>query len=297
MRSIVWLASYPKSGNTWARLMITALRKTDHAALDINEIAGQVNIASARATFDHRLLLDSGLLTHDEIDALRPRVYEDIAAEEDPDDEEDDRGAAVHFVKVHDAYATLPGGEPLLGGARGAKGAILVVRDPRAVVPSLANHLHMGIDEAIAFMANPAAGFCASDKLLPPQLRQLLFGWSGHAASWLEQRDIPVHLLRYEDLKRDTEAMFAQAMAFADVPAAPQDIARAAAMTRFETLQAQEKAAGFKEWNARQSGGALFFRRGEAAGWRDELSADQVRRIEDAHGPMMTRLGYAPEAR
>ena len=289
MRRIVWLASYPKSGNTWLRLLITASRQAD---VDINKISGEFNIASARGTFDHRLLVDSSLMTHDEIERLRPHVYEEIVREADPDDEDADAGAPVHFVKVHDAYTRTRDGTPVLAGARGAEGAILVVRDPRDVAASLANHLHIPLDQAIAFMRDPAAGFCTAEHFLPPQLRQRLLGWSRHAASWLEQGDIPVHPVRYEDMKRRTAPVFAAAMRFADLPIGDDAIARAIADTAFDKLQAQERATGFKEWNGKQSKGTLFFRRGESGGWRDELSAAQVRQIEDDHGAMMTRLGY-----
>ena len=62
----------------------------------------------------------------------------------------------VRFVKAHDAYTLTPTGEPLLAGARGADAAIVIVRDPRDVAPSLANHNGTGIDEAIAFMNDDA---------------------------------------------------------------------------------------------------------------------------------------------
>jgi hypothetical protein len=64
---------------------------------------------------------------------------------------------------VHDAYTYTVTGEPLLGGARSADGAILIVRDPRDVAPALANHMRSSLDEAIAFMGNPAAGFCVTN--------------------------------------------------------------------------------------------------------------------------------------
>ncbi len=76
MRTI-WLASYPKSGNTWLRLLLANLSATRPA--DINGLSEQAGIASARGPFDRLLLIDSGLLTHDEIDCLRPRVYEEMA--------------------------------------------------------------------------------------------------------------------------------------------------------------------------------------------------------------------------
>ena len=113
----------------------------------------------------------------------------------------------MRFVKVHDAYTLTPrSGEPLLAGARGADGAIVIVRDPRDVAPSLASHNGSDIDDAIAFMNDREAGFALKPNRQHNQLRQKLPGWSGHIASWLDQSDIPVHLVRYEDLQADTAA-------------------------------------------------------------------------------------------
>ena len=79
MTRTVWLASYPKSGNTWFRLLVANLSADDGKPVDINDLPERGGIASARAPFDHLLLIDSGLLTHDEADSLRPRVYEELA--------------------------------------------------------------------------------------------------------------------------------------------------------------------------------------------------------------------------
>jgi len=147
----IWLASYPKSGNTWLRILIANLTAKDGQPADINNLPARGGIASARGPFDHLLLIDSGLLSHDEVDCLRPRVYEELAR--GAADDEYDAAApqpAVRYVKVHDAYTLTPLGEPLLGGARGAAGAVVMVRDPRDVAPSLASHRNIGIDAAIA---------------------------------------------------------------------------------------------------------------------------------------------------
>ena len=74
--------------------------------------------------------------------------------------------------------------------------------------------------------------------------------------------------------------------------ATDEDIARAVAYADFDELRRQEEDKGFSE-TPRPPGG-LFFRRGETGAWRDELSTEQVARIEAAHGPMMRRLGYEP---
>jgi hypothetical protein len=288
----IWLASYPKSGNTWFRMLVANLSAKDGKPVDINDLPERGGIASARGPFDHLLLIDSGLLTHDEVDRLRPRVYEELArgAEDDEYDATQDTHP-VRFVKVHDAYTLTPKGEPLLAGRYGAEGAIVIVRDPRDVVPSLANHNRGSIDDAIAFMNDDNAGFCARMNRQHSQLRQKLPGWSGYMESWLDQTDIPLHLIRYEDMQADTIGTFRRALDFADRAASDEEIRCAVAFADFAELRRQEEDKGFREAPRSHLGGR-FFRRGEAGGWRNELSAEQVTRIEAAHAPMMRRLGY-----
>ena len=288
----IWLASYPKSGNTWLRMLIANLAAKDDQPVGINDLAATSNIASARGPFDDLLLIDSGLLTHDEADCLRPRVYEELARGADSN-EGDPREAppAVRFIKVHDAYMLTPLGEPLLAGARGAGGAIVIVRDPRDVAPSLASHRNTSIDDAIAFMNDRDAKFSANTTKQHLQLRQKLPGWTGHVASWLDQTDIPVHLVRYEDLQADTAAVLRRAFEFSGQAAADDELCRAVRFADFTRLRQQEEEKGFRE--APPQAGARFFRRGETGAWRDELKPDQAARIEADHAPMMRRLGYA----
>jgi aryl sulfotransferase len=292
MTRTVWLASYPKSGNTWVRMLVANLSAKDEQPADINDLPERGGIASAREPFDYLTLIDSGLLTHDEVDALRPRVYEELAsgAQDDEHDEPAD-ALPVRFVKVHDAYTPTPSGEPLLAGARGADAAIVIVRDPRDVAPSLANHNGSDIDAAIAFMDDHEAGFCVKTNRQHSQLRQKLPGWSGHIASWLEQRDIPVHLVRYEDLQADTAGALRRVLDFSGRPASDEQIRRAVAFADFTQLRQQEQSKGFREAPQPHTAGS-FFRRGTAGGWRDELTPEQAARIETGHADMMRRLGY-----
>ncbi|NOZ51459.1 MAG: sulfotransferase domain-containing protein, partial [Chloroflexi bacterium] len=82
MNGIIWLASYPKSGNTWMRVFLTNyLRDSDEPA-EINNLDGGP-IASARDIFDRVIGVESSDLTAEEIDRFRPAVYEQVAAESD----------------------------------------------------------------------------------------------------------------------------------------------------------------------------------------------------------------------
>jgi len=90
---IIWLASYPKSGNIWLWIFLTNLRRDGEEPVNINELDGGP-IASARALFDEATGIESSDLTPEEIDRLRPGVYEQLAT-----------GAnETLFLKVHDAY-------------------------------------------------------------------------------------------------------------------------------------------------------------------------------------------------
>ncbi|MEJ1969033.1 MAG: sulfotransferase domain-containing protein [Rhizomicrobium sp.] len=282
----VWLASYPKSGNTWFRIILANLSRDEPA--DINTLRSADWTAGNRAPFDAMLLIPSALLTHDEADGLRPRVHEALVRE--AADAASD-GMAPSFVKVHDAYTLTPNGEPLLGGI--AAGAILIVRDPRDVAPSIASHSRTTIDQAIAILNDRDGGICTGTRGVSQQFRQRLLDWSGHAASWIDQRDIPVHVARYEDLLADPVHVFMAAMAFAGRPADLDQVRRAIGHSAFPALQAQERASGFRE--RPRPGDALggpFFRQGQAGAWRDTLTETQVAAIEQAHGTMMRRLGY-----
>ncbi|HLO78506.1 MAG TPA: sulfotransferase domain-containing protein, partial [Magnetospirillum sp.] len=232
------------------------------------------SIASSRHDFEDLTLLDSTLLRGDEIDRLRPAVHDaqaDAAAAE---------GAAT---KVHDAYTRLDDGTPLMG--RRARAALYMVRDPRDVAVSFAFHQSISLDQSVAFLNRGAA------RLAPvqPQLHQNLLNWNGHVASWLDQADLPVHLIRYEDLRADTLEVFRRALDFLGISHTPQQARRAVSHSDFAELQRQEREHGFRE---RQKGQALFFRRGEVGDWRNHLNDEQVRLIETAHAAMMDRLGY-----
>lgn len=294
MRPTVWLTSYPKSGNTWFRALLSNLDPERAEPAAINALDSTDSIASSRGRFDNHLLVDSGLLSFDEIDDLRPALYRHLAADtyEDPFDPE--TRYPVRFVKTHDGYTQTRLGEPIMGGAAAAAGALLFVRDPRDVAPSLANHQSCTIDEAIRMMGDPAYSFCAHRKVLANQLRQRLLGWSGYAASWLDQRDVPVHLVRYEDMHAAPVPTLRAALDFAGWSTDDATIERAVGFAAMDELQRQEADTGFGEAPQAKHGKTRFFRRGVAGGWRDELTRAQVARIEQDHAAMMERLGYAP---
>ena len=233
MTGIIWLASYPKSGNTWFRIFLANLRGEDESPVDINELY-DIPIAGAREIFDELTGFEASDLLHDEVDRLRPLVYEQMVA-----GYEDTR-----FLKVHDAYTLVDDRTPLFP-SNVTQGAIYIVRNPLDVAVSFAHHTGGDYDSSISNMSNREFCFCGSSKKLFIQLRQKLLDWSGHVLSWTEQNSIPVCILRYEDMKREPPATFKKAVRFAGLPYGEDDILKALEYSSFEVLQHKEEKNGF----------------------------------------------------
>jgi aryl sulfotransferase len=280
MRLIYWLASYPKSGNTWLRLFLANYCAEEHALIGINQMGGAM--AASRELFEDYAGLDTSELTLAEIERYRPRVYAALAA----------RLVAPLFLKTHDACTCNAVGEWLFPPEATA-GVIYLVRNPLDVAVSLAHHAGIPPEQAVNRLCNPAYVLSNPGDRLGDQLPQRLFDWSGHGRSWLNQDSLPVHLVRYEDLWAHPTETFGDLIRFAGLPSEPGRLQRALAATRFERLQAQEAAEGFVE--RRPLSTRPFFGLGRAGGWRAELNPDLVRQLINAHRAMMRRLGYLTE--
>jgi aryl sulfotransferase len=279
MSSLVWLASYPKSGNTWLRLALQFIAKNARNT-DINDRQGSFHIASSRHLFDTVLDTDSALLTADEIERARPRLYERLA----------ETAVGPQPLKVHDAWTYTSLGEPLFPGSA-THCAIYIVRDPRDVAASMSYHYNFSIDDAIDLMGKQDHLASKGGGRLAPQLRQKFLSWSRHVESWLDAPGIKLHLVRYEDMLGDWPSELRRLAALAGYDATDELVDRVAQATTFSALRSQENQSGFRE---RKSLSAPFFRRGIAGGWRDQLTQAQAERIVREHGDVMRRLGYVP---
>lgn len=279
MAGYQWIASYPKSGNTWLRLALLSLSR-DGAPLDFAQHPSFAPMAGARSRFDAAMDVESSLLTEAEGTALRP-LYHTLEAA---------TAAAPMLRKVHDYWRLTPAGTPLFAPAC-THATLYLVRDPRDVAASFAHHNGQSVAEAIAIMADPQAGLTLSKRRPGTHFPQRLGSWSLNVTSWLDAPGMPPPLvLHYEALCRDPEAVLARAAQHLGWTVAPGAVARAVAATRFDVLRAEEARAGFAE---KAPFAPSFFRRGIAGGWRDTLTPDQAAQIVRDHGAVMERLGYS----
>ncbi len=274
---ILWLASYPKSGNTWFRAFLTALMKDGE--LDINDME-TAGIFSSRQLFEQVTDIDSYSVSEKEAKNMMPDVFRSFV----------ENRKELSIIKVHDAYSRNADEEPIIPKDV-TLCAIYIVRNPLDVVSSLANHLHKTKDEAIAMMNSEKAfmGNKPDEGYAGVQFSQLLYSWSSHALSWLERPEFPVHVIKYEDMHSRPFEIFKDTVEKIGLDYSDESIRQAIEASSFNKLQQQEEEKGFKESPYKDNS---FFRKGITDGWKEELTEEQAKKITNKNMLVMKKFGY-----
>ena len=279
-KPVYWIASYPRSGNTWLRAFLQALlavvRDEDVSSPDINRLTECSTWETKATPFERVIGKPIQAMSWQEITAARPKVQAMIAA-----------SANGHFfIKTHLAFVNVLGVPTI--NTEATAGAIYLVRNPLDIALSLAPHMGVSLDEAIAMMAK--ADYHTA--ITTDTAFAVIGSWSQNVASWTEKTSRSVLVVRYEDMVATPLLAFARIARHIGLAATERQLEKAAALASFESLSGQEQAAGFREQTpfARDR----FFRRGKTGEWRDRLTDEQVQRISAAHGNQMRRFDYLP---
>ena len=187
MGDIVWLASYPKSGNTWMRAFLHNLFHNEARPADLNRMQGEI-LQSDGALMWFRMVdkRPVSAWSPEDVAAMRPNVCELIARGQ--------QGSI--FCKTHNALMTVHGHPTINLGV--TSGAIYVVRNPLDVAASTADFMGASLDLAIELMA--------TDYLEMPHdpernnVSIMAGSWSQHVASWTGRTSERLHVVRYEDM-------------------------------------------------------------------------------------------------
>lgn len=274
MPGIVWLASYPKSGNTWLRAFLANLMRNPAKPLPINDLPNHILGDNLLLHYAQLSGIKADDLTPEDIIRLRPKVHQWFALS---------RGEDV-FVKTHNAVLIVDDC-PLITPSVTA-GAIYVVRNPMDVAVSFAHHYQVSYERAVESL-------CEEGYYLPPssgQITQYLSSWSRHVRSWTKAPGLSVHVMRYEDMTKSPAKAFGGLVKFMGLPKDPARLKKAIKFSSFKELSGQEKKVKFVE--SRPDGTTPFFRAGQAGSWQELLTDSQVETLIDAHRDVMTELGY-----
>jgi hypothetical protein len=273
MGAILWLASYPKSGNTWMRAFLHNLLRNTEQSYDINELShftlGDSNVRWYKK-YDPRPPAEYSV---DDVLRMRPLVQKELTTLF-PD---------TIFVKTHNAFVELKG-QPLISNEVTA-GALYIVRNPLDVVISFSHHMGLTIDQTIDLLENPQAATGTGEK----NVFEHLSTWSLHVHSWTHTPSPQLRVVRYEDMLDSPLKTFGGVAKFLGFNPPRDRLDRALKLSSFKVLQNQERQKGFIEKSQHTEN---FFREGKSGQWKKILTPEQVARIQETHGEQMKRFGY-----
>ena len=277
---IVWIASYPKSGNTWTRAFLhnlIRLRNGESGEQDINEMARFSTWDVDKKRYAHFLGFEPDNFKHRrEIAATRHAVQQQIV----------DATDGLVFIKTHNCLV-MDRGHSTINPAVTA-GVVYIVRNPLDIAISNAHHAGASLDAAIAQMAATDLESDGTEEAV----YEVLGSWSQHVWSWTRNPHRALHVMRYEDMLADPHQAFAAVARHLHLTCSRRQLARAIERSLFVRLQAQEREKGFRERSP--SADQNFFREGRAGQWRERLTSAQIERIVRDHGEQMQRFGYLP---
>jgi len=278
LKKIVWISSYPKSGNTWMRLLLANYYKPELSqSIGINDLSF-APLTSLRATIDEWSLIESSDLLAPEVEDHRRRGVAQWAMVAN--------GRA--FMKVHDAWALGGDGSSLFLPAV-TEHVVYVIRNPMDVAVSLAHHFDISPDRAVEFLCDSRFTLSPQGRGIFVQLPQIIGNWSQHVSSWIHESGLPLTVVRYEDMVANTADALGCVVRALDGRVVDGRVSAAVDASLFERLQMQEQSSGFRE---RVSARSPFFRSGRVGEGRARLTTACRESLQMAHRDTMMRFGY-----
>lgn len=272
---MVYLASYPKSGNTWLRVFLGYLMQGEK--LDINKLSEFSKITSSRILFENIVCENSFELTEAEIAHYRHKAI-DLFVEE--------QKISITYFKSHEAYIKIKYGNWLLPQKPSYK-AIYLVRNPFDVCVSFAHHNgQANCNKTIELMCENRMKTKGNNTLFSEHLGS----WSENIKSWL--KNFPkdrLLVVRYEDMLLNSFETFSRITEFIGLNYTTGQIETAIEKSSFNELKEKENNTPFFE---KPVNSIRFFRKGKNGEGNEILSEFQKERIIKCHKEMMLRFDY-----
>ena len=278
---IIWLASYPKSGNTWVRSMISSLLYTDDGKFNFK-------LLEEIKQFPEKNYLKDFIKNFDDFNKIKENW---IIAQE-----KINLSNEIKLFKTHQGKYTV--GNHNFTNDKNTLAVIYIVRDPRNVIRSLANHFSMDIKGSVKFMLSPKIiGNGKNYEEEKGGIYCLLGKWNDHYRSWTRVKE-NLLLIRYEDLINDSEKELQRIILFLEqyvkFETNKNKIKNILETTNFKNLQKMETKDGFKESvkNKYTNNKVNFFHLGPENKWKNHLDEETISLIENSFKSEMKELNY-----
>lgn len=277
---IIWLASYPKSGNTWIRIFLsTLLYSSDKPIVNINN--NHIKQFPTKSDFDN---LTDNVMDMDEFAKNCILAQQRINL--------DNR---IKILKTHNAYWQNYEKNYFFTDKENTLGVIYIVRDPRNVITSVMDYFNKkSYRETLEFLIDnyKVIGGTKFESGIPT----ILFSWANHYNSWKQFKKNYL-LIKYEDLLDKPHEEFLKISNYLNTIGNfkfnEKDILEIAENCKFENFRNQEENTGFVDNSATNKNFKKnFFRLGPKNNWKDLLDTDIKLKIEEQFKKEMLELGY-----
>ena len=276
---IIWLASYPKSGNTWLRLFLKAYIQNDNENFNINN--------ETNDTFKVDIFPN---LKNFETLNIKCNGFQDVVENWITIQELLNLKNKLNFIKTHNALCTINNYK--FTNKINTLGGVYIVRDPRDVAVSFGHHMGKSFEEITDQMINEKFMICESSFVKKGFNSTILSTWSNHYNSWKNFDNKNILIIKYEDLIKDTFNEFLRLIKFlnklCNLNIDKDRITKSIELTDFKNLQSLETNLGFEEKTKSKN----FFRKGEMGSWKFELDRKLSEKIERFFKKEMSDLGY-----
>ncbi len=279
---IIWLASYPKSGNTWLRSLLASYYYSKSGEFDfklLDRIKQFPKVEDFINDVDDYSTLES---------TSKNWISKQIEINKD---------RKIKFFKTHNAICNINGNA--FTDAKNSLGGIYIVRDPRNIITSITNHYQIDINKALEFMNNERRYLY--QKVGTRYLAfSPLFSWSQHIESWKKCKLFPVMVIRYEDLHSATFQTLQKVINFindiskSNVSFDKEKAKKSIISCDFDKLKNLEKKEGFNEAMIKKdkSGTISFFNLGKDNDYRKLLNSKILEKINILYKDKLIELNY-----
>ena len=276
---IIWIASYPKSGNTYIRSFIAAY------------------YFSKKGKFDFDLLLN--ILQFPSIKFSKKNIYSEKEASENWIFNQNQffKKNKINFIKTHNSLEKFNSNQFTSGNQ--TLGAIYIVRDPRNLITSLMHHYSLDYDEAYSKLINENASLLEKPKDNDHSNFTFLGSWSNHYTSWKNAIDFKTLFIKYEDLEYNKYETFKKIIEFInDLKGDKSSVNEKKFLnsinsTNFSNLKNKEQIEGFEESVFSKSGEKKrFFNLGFNNRWQKILPKNILIKLNKTFQNELNDLGY-----
>ena len=284
---IIWLASYPKSGNTWLRFFIVSLLLKENNEVSLKHLEGIKQFPT------NYHLRDFDISKHELGNLNKISKYWTAAQKRINSDNK------IRFFKTHNALCKLDNN--IFTNEENTLGTIHIVRDPRNVLSSVNNHFHhKSLEESKEFILDERKGIFNKSKIEQNKiftLPQVIGSWKTHYNSWKLIKKNYL-LVKYEDLIEKPESEFKRIASYLEpllkVRFTNENVANAIELSNFDRLKKIEEKEGFFEspMNLETGKKEIFFNLGPKNDWRKILNKNISDEICRKFKIEMKELGY-----